>query len=91
VNGHGETAPGVLDGRNATLEVAVKTKFIFLRTRSISIHAVDMQPLQRVSLPERVAAHLRVGIRQGHWGDRFPGVPLLAGETRGDIQITYNQ
>ena len=50
-----------------------------------------MQPVQRVSLPERVAAHLREGIRQGHWGDRFPGVPLLAGETRGDIQITYNQ
>ena len=37
-----------------------------------------MRPVQRVSLPERVAAHLRDGIQQGQWGDPFPGEQLLA-------------
>ena len=31
-----------------------------------------MRPVQRVSLSERVAAHLREGIRQGQWSDPFP-------------------
>lgn len=37
-----------------------------------------MRPVQRVSLPERVATHLREGIKQGHWGDQFPGEQQLA-------------
>jgi DNA-binding LacI/PurR family transcriptional regulator len=39
-----------------------------------------LRPLQRVSLPERVAAHLREGIRQGRWADPFPGEQQLASE-----------
>jgi DNA-binding LacI/PurR family transcriptional regulator len=39
-----------------------------------------MRPLQRISLPERVAAHLREGIRQGRWGGPFPGEQQLASE-----------
>jgi DNA-binding LacI/PurR family transcriptional regulator len=39
-----------------------------------------MRTLQRISLPERVAAHLREGIRHGRWGDHFPGEQPLASE-----------
>lgn len=39
-----------------------------------------MRPIPRVSLPDRVAAHLREGIQEGRWSDRFPGVQLLAEE-----------
>jgi hypothetical protein len=48
---------------------------IFLPTRSNSDRVAVMHALQRLSLPERVAAHLREGIRQGQWSDPFPGVP----------------
>ena len=39
-----------------------------------------MHEIPRFSLPERVAEHLREGIRQGRWSDRLPGVPRLAAE-----------
>jgi DNA-binding LacI/PurR family transcriptional regulator len=39
-----------------------------------------MLPIQRVSLPERVAAHLREGIRNSRWGDQLPGEQQLANE-----------
>lgn len=39
-----------------------------------------MLPVPRQSLPEQVAAHLRVGIERGRWRAPFPGVPQLSGE-----------
>jgi DNA-binding LacI/PurR family transcriptional regulator len=39
-----------------------------------------MQPIRRHSLPERVAEHLREGIRDGRWSGRLPGVPRLAAD-----------
>lgn len=39
-----------------------------------------MRPIPRTSLPERVAGHLREGIRLGRWSDPFPGVQQLAAE-----------
>jgi DNA-binding LacI/PurR family transcriptional regulator len=39
-----------------------------------------MRPIQRLSLPEQVAARLREDIRQGRWGDQFPGEKQLAAE-----------
>ncbi len=37
-----------------------------------------MKQIHRISLPEQVAAHLSEGIRQGRWGDSFPGEQQLA-------------
>ncbi|MEI6603786.1 MAG: substrate-binding domain-containing protein [Verrucomicrobiota bacterium] len=37
-----------------------------------------MQPLARLSMPERVAAHLREGIGEGRWSGTLPGVARLA-------------
>jgi DNA-binding FadR family transcriptional regulator len=39
-----------------------------------------MRPISRLSLPERVAEHLREGIHQGRWSDPLPGLPRLAEE-----------
>ncbi|MCX6876925.1 MAG: GntR family transcriptional regulator [Verrucomicrobia bacterium] len=39
-----------------------------------------MHEIPRISLPERVAGHLREGIHQGRWSARMPGVPRLAAE-----------
>lgn len=39
-----------------------------------------MRPIWHLSLPERVAEHLREGIREGRWSGRLPGVPHLAAE-----------
>jgi len=38
-----------------------------------------MQKLRRLSLAEQTAAHLRKGLRRGHWRGKLPGlVPLAA-------------
>jgi hypothetical protein len=39
-----------------------------------------MHEIPRISLPERVAEHLREGIHQGRWSCHLPGVPQLAAE-----------
>ena len=39
-----------------------------------------MQQLRRVSLPEQTAAHLRDGLRRGHWRGTLPGLARLAAE-----------
>jgi DNA-binding LacI/PurR family transcriptional regulator len=39
-----------------------------------------MRPIPRLFLPERVAGHLREGIRQGRWSGSLPGVHQLAAE-----------
>jgi DNA-binding LacI/PurR family transcriptional regulator len=39
-----------------------------------------MQQLRRVSLPEQTAAHLREGLRRGHWRGTLPGLVRLAAE-----------
>ena len=39
-----------------------------------------MNSVPRLSMPERVAAHLREGIHQGRWRERLPGVARLAVE-----------
>ncbi|MCX6877140.1 MAG: GntR family transcriptional regulator [Verrucomicrobia bacterium] len=39
-----------------------------------------MLPIPRLALPAPVAEHLRVGIHEGRWSDRLPGVPRMAEE-----------
>ena len=39
-----------------------------------------MHEIPRISLPDRVAEHLREGIHQGRWSAHLPGVPRLAAE-----------
>ena len=57
-----------------------KGKENFLDNSFYQNTSAGMRPLQRVSLPERVAAHLREGIRQGRWSDQFPGEQQLTSE-----------
>jgi DNA-binding LacI/PurR family transcriptional regulator len=39
-----------------------------------------MKPVHRLSVPELIAAHLREGLREGHWSGTLPGVARLAVE-----------
>jgi hypothetical protein len=61
--------------RSIRPERSGKGSKIFLTARPNRIQVPDRRPVQWVSLPERVAGHLREGIRRGQWSDPFPGVP----------------
>lgn len=48
-----------------------------------------MQPLRRLSVAEQAAAHMRTQLRQGHWGNKLPGVATLAAAL--DVSVTNMQ
>lgn len=53
-----------------------------------------MRPLQRQSVAEQAAAHLRAGLARGRWRDQMPGIARLAAEldvSRDSIQAALKQ